>query len=260
VTGADTFDTGLYRIRYPHVQERNMSTKAEATAVVTPVTFPPLVAIGYVRGGGDLVAEAMVNAGLPVTMLTGEALERGPLTQFKVIVIGPRAYEADESLVRANPRLMRWLDAGGTLIVQYQQTPYERGGFAPRPLHLVTPTQSRVTDETAPVTFLAKDHQVLHWPNPIGARDFDGWVQERGLDFPPTWDSAWVPILEMHDPGDIPREGGLLIAKVGKGTAVYTGLSFHRQLPAVVPGAWRLWANLLGVGQAAAKPIRAKGR
>lgn len=260
VAGTDTFDTGIYRIRYAHVQPRNMRTAAQANVVVTDVTFPPLTAIGYVRGGGDLVPEAMVNAGLPVTLLSGEALERGPLTQFQVIVIGPRAYEADESLVRANPRLMRWLNAGGTLIVQYQQTPYERGGFAPRPLHLVTPTQSRVTDETAPVTFLAKDHQVLHWPNPIGTRDFDDWVQERGLDFPPTWDPAWVPILEMHDPSDTPREGGLLIAKVGNGTAVYTGLAFHRQLPAVVPGAWRLWANLLGVGQAAAKPIKAKGR
>ena len=101
---------------------------------------------------------------------------------------------------------------------------------------------------------------MLHWPNPIGAQDFEDWVQERGLDFPPTWDPAWMPILEMHDPGDTPREGGLLIAKVGRGTAVYTGLAFHRQLPAVVPGAWRLWANLLGVGQMAAKPIKASGR
>jgi hypothetical protein len=260
VAGTDTFDTGIYRIRYAHVQPRNMSTAARADVAVTDVTFPPLTAIGYVRGGGDLVAEAMMNAGLPVTLLAGDALERGPLSQFKLIVIGPRAYEADESLVRANPRIMRWVEAGGTLIVQYQQTPYERGGFAPRPLHFVTATQSRVTDETAPVTFLAKDHQVLRWPNPIGARDFEDWVQERGLDFPPTWDPAWVPILEMHDPGDTPREGGLLIAKVGRGTAVYTGLAFHRQLPALVPGAWRLWANLLGVGQAAAKPIKATGR
>jgi LmbE family N-acetylglucosaminyl deacetylase len=260
VAGNDTFDTGLYRIRYPHVQARNMRTAARSDVVVTDVTFPPLTAIGYVRGGGDLVPEAMVNAGLAVTLLTGEALERGPLNQFKVIVIGPRAYEADESLDRANPRLMRWLEAGGTLIVQYQQTPYVRGGFAPKPLNIVSPTQSRVTDETAPVTLIAKDHRVLHWPNPIGDRDFEDWVQERGLDFPPTWDPAWVPILETHDPGDTPREGGLLIAKVGRGTAVYTGLAFHRQLPALVPGAWRLWANLLGAGQAAAKPIRAVGR
>jgi hypothetical protein len=90
---------------------------------------------------------------------------------------------------------------------------------------------------------------VLRWPNPIGARDFDGWVQERGLDFPATWDPAWTPILETHDSGDVAREGGLLIARVGKGTAVYTGLAFHRQLPAIVPGAWRLFANLLAVGE-----------
>ena len=249
VAGNDTLDTGLYRIRYPHVRDRNLVTAAQANVVVADVEFGPATAIGYVRGGGDMVPEAMVNAGLPVTMLTGDALERAPLAQFKVIVIGPRAYEVDESLVRAHPRLMRWLEAGGTLIVQYQQTPYVRGGFAPRPLNIGAPTQNRVTDEEAPVKLLVPNHPVLRWPNPIGARDFDGWVQERGLDFPATWDPAWTPILETHDSGDVAREGGLLIAKVGKGTAVYTGLAFHRQLPAIVPGAWRLFANLLAMGE-----------
>ncbi|MGH7525038.1 MAG: PIG-L family deacetylase [Gemmatimonadales bacterium] len=257
--GNDTFATGLYRIRYPHVRAENMAIAAQSNVVVSDVTFPVLTAIGYVRGGGDLVPEAMANAGLPVTLLTGDALERGPLKQFKVIVIGPRAYEADESLVRAHPRLMRWLDAGGTLIIQYEQQPYMRGGFAPKPLTFTTPTQSRVTDETAPVTLLAKTQQVLRWPNPIGDRDFDGWVQERGLDFPIAWDPAWTPVLETHDPGDTPRAGGLLIAKVGAGTAIYTGLSFHRQLPALVPGAWRLWANLLSAGLSP-KPTRAPAR
>jgi LmbE family N-acetylglucosaminyl deacetylase len=248
VARADTFDTGLYRIRYPHVRPRNLVTAAQARVVVADVKFPQLTAIGYVRGGGDMVPEAMLDAGLHVVMLTGDSLERGSLDRFKVIVIGPRAYEADESLVRANPRLMRWLDAGGTLVVEYQQTPYVRGGFAPRPLNIIAPTQSRVTDETAPVTLLAPNHQALRWPNPITAADFAGWVQERGLDFPPTYDPAWTPILETHDPGDTARDGGLLIAHVGRGTAIYTGLAFHRELPAVVPGAWRLWANLLGLG------------
>jgi hypothetical protein len=257
VAGPDTFASGLYRIRYPHVRPRNIATVAQASVVVADVVFPPTAAIAYVRGGGDMVPEAMVDAGLRVVMLTGDSLERGSLERFRTIVIGPRAYEADESLVRANPRLLRWLAGGGTLIVQYQQTPYVRGGFAPRPLNIVSPTQSRVTDETAPVTLLAKMHPVLRWPNVIGAGDFDGWVQERGLDFPPTYDPAWTPILETHDPGDTPRDGGLLVAKVGKGTAVCTGLSFHRELPAVVPGAWRLWANLLGLGQ---QPGRASGR
>ena len=254
IAGTDTFTTGLQRIRYPHVRDRNIVTTAEATVVVANLTFPTLGAIGYVRGGGDLVPEAMTNAGLSVALLTGDALERGPLDQFTVIVIGPRAYEADKSLVRAHPRLMRWLESGGTLIIQYQQTPYVRGGFPPKPLTLVSPTQSRVTDETAAVTILATTHQVVRWPNVIGAGDFDNWVQERGLDFPPQYDPAWTPILAMHDPGEKPLDGGLLVAKVGKGTAVYTGLAFHRQLPAIVPGAWRLWANILGVGQLANKP------
>ena len=252
VVGQDTINAGLYRIRYPHIRDRNIRTVARATAVVAGIDFPATGTIGYVRGGGDLVPEAMVNAGLSVALLTGDALERAPLDRFKVIVVGPRAYEADASLRRAHPRLMHWLEAGGTLIIQYQQTPFVDGGFPPRPLQLVRPTDSRVTDETAPVTLLAKDHSVLRWPNQITNDDFDNWVQERGLDFPPTWDPAWQPVLEMHDSGGPPLSGGLLIAKVGRGTAVYTGLSFHRQLPANIPGAWRLWANILGVGQAKA--------
>ncbi|HEY4100678.1 MAG TPA: PIG-L family deacetylase [Gemmatimonadales bacterium] len=249
VSGHDTLDTGLERIRYPHIRDRNIVTDARSAIVVTDIAFAPVGTIGYVRGGGDLMPEAMTDAGLHVQLLTGDALERGSLAPYKVIVIGPRAYEADESLDRANPRLMRWLEAGGTLIIQYQQTPYVRGGYAPRPLNIGAPTQNRVTDETAPVHLIAPQQQVLRWPNPIGARDFDNWVQERGLDFPASWDPAWTPVLETHDAGDITREGGLLIAHVGKGIAVYTGLSFHRQLPVVVPGAWRLWANLLAVGQ-----------
>ena len=248
VVGHDTMDTGIYRIRYPHVRARNLLTVAQAKVVVANVTFPAIGAIGYVRGGGDLVPEAMVNAGVPVSLLTGDALERAPLGKWKVIVIGPRAYEADESLKRAHPRLMKWLEAGGTLIIEYQQLPYVAGGFAPKPFTLVSPTQSRVTDETAPVRLLAKAHPVLNWPNRIVNGDFDDWVQERGLDFPSTWDPAWIPMLETHDSGGPPLSGGLLIARVGKGTAVYTGLAFHRQLPAIVPGAWRLWANILGAG------------
>ena len=251
VSGQDSLATGITRIRYPGITPRNIATRAVTKVVVADVNFPKLTAIGYVRGGGDLVPEAMTNSGLPVTLLTGESLERGSLDQFKVIVIGPRAYEADESLVRAHPRLMRWLTAGGTLIIQYQQLPYVRGGFPPRPFTLVPAAQSRVTDETAVVTILAKTHQVVQWPNVIGAADFDGWIQERGLDYPPTYDPAWTPIFSMHDPGEKPLDGGLLVAKVGKGTAVYTGLALHRQLPETVPGAWRLFANMLGLGQPA---------
>lgn len=244
--GADTLKHGLYRIRYPHIGPRNILTTAKATVVVADVKFPALTALGYVRGGGDRVPEALLNSGVPVKLLTGDPLERGSLDAFKVIVIGARAYEADESLRRAHPRLMRWLEAGGTLLVQYQQQPYLRGGYPPKPFVISNP-MDRVTDERAAVTFLTPMHPALRTPNRIIDFDFDDWIQERGLDFARSWDPAWFPIIETHDEGDTPQRGGLLIAKVGKGTAIYTGLSFNRQLPAAVPGAWRLFANLLAL-------------
>ena len=246
--GADTLRQGLYRIRYPHIRAQNILTTATATVVVADVKFPVLTAIGYVRGGGDGVPEALLNSGVPVRLLTGDALERGSLDGFTVIVIGARAYEVDESLRRAHPRLMRWLAAGGTLLVQYQQGPYLRGGYPPRPFTIFNP-QDRVTDERAPVTLLATKHPALRIPNLITDRDFEDWIQERGLDFARSWDPAWTPILETHDEGDAPRSGGLLVARVGRGTVIYTGLAFFRQLPAAVPGAWRLFANLLALGQ-----------
>ncbi|MEP6590486.1 MAG: PIG-L family deacetylase [Gemmatimonadota bacterium] len=251
--GSDTLRTGLQRIRYAHIGQQNVLTAPIATVVVADVKFPAIAAIGYVRGGGDRVPEALINSGLPVKLLTGDALERGALDAYKVIVIGARAYEADESLRRAHPRLMRWLTAGGTLVVQYQQGIYFSGRYQPRPFTLASP-QDRVTDEHAAVTLLAPRSPLLTTPNRIGAHDFDGWIQERGLDFAHSWDAEWQPILEMHDAGDQPREGGLLVTRVGRGTAIYTGLSFVRQLPAAVPGAWRLFANLLDAGQRPAAP------
>jgi LmbE family N-acetylglucosaminyl deacetylase len=248
VRGTDTLTHGLYRVRYPHVDARNILTTAKTKVVIADVKLPSVGTIGYVRGGGDLVPEALLSSGLPVRLLTGEALERGSLDGFKVILIGPRAYEFDESLRRANPRLMRWLEAGGTLLVQFQQSPYLRGGFSPRPFTLNAPAD-RTTDEHALVALLAPTHPALRSPNLITARDFEGWIQERGLYFARSWDAAWTPLLETHDAGDEPRAGSLLVARVGRGTVVYTGLAFFRQLPASVPGAWRLFANLLAVGQ-----------
>ena len=134
--------------------------------------------------------------------------------------------------------------AGGLLIVQYQQTGFTEGGFAPEKLEIVRPID-RVTDETAPVTPLAPQHPILTSPNPIGPDDWEGWVQERGLYFAHSWAPAYTPLLSMADPGDTPQRGSLLAAQIGKGRYVYTGLAFFRQLPAGVPGAYRLFANLL---------------
>jgi len=165
-------------------------------------------------------------------------------------VIGSRAYETEPALVANNGRLLDYVTKGGLLIVQYQQYPFVEGGFAPYPLTISRP-HDRVTDENAPVTELDPAHPASHYPNPIGPRDWRAWVQERGLYFAHTWDTTYVPVLETHDPPppSPPAElkGGLLIAPLGRGTYVYTGLSFFRQLPAGVPGAYRLFMNLLGL-------------
>jgi hypothetical protein len=161
-------------------------------------------------------------------------------------VIGSRAYETDPALVANNGRLLDYARAGGLVVVQYQQYPFIRGGFEPFPMTIASP-HDRVTDETAAVTVIDTSSRVLKAPNQIATSDWQGWVQERGLYFAHDWDSTYHPVFTMHDPGDPPLAGGLLVAPLGRGTYVYTGLSFFRELPAGVVGAYRLFANLLAL-------------
>jgi LmbE family N-acetylglucosaminyl deacetylase len=273
---------GLFTVTYPHIRSRSYVVPATSEVRLAPVALPRLARVGYVRGASDLVPEALQQAGLPVTLLDATALERDDLTRFPVIVVGPRAYETDSALVENNARLLSYVRGGGVLVVQYQQHQFFAGGFAPLPLTVGGPplpasadtlhaggtdgdtpgqadstarpvSHDRVVDETAPVTVLAPDHPVLQRPNRISERDWEGWVQERGLYFARTWDPEYQPILETHDEGEGELRGGLLVAPVGRGTYVYTGLSFFRQLPAGVPGALRLFVNLLALGQPAAR-------
>jgi hypothetical protein len=158
--------------------------------------------------------------------------------------VGSRAYETDAALMRANGRLLDYARSGGLVIVQYQQYPFINGGFAPYRMTIAQP-HDRVTDETAPVTLLQPSAPLFRVPNAIGPDDWQGWVQERGLYFAHDWDSTYVPMLETHDSGSPPLAGGMLVAPLGRGTYVYTGLSFFRELPAGVVGAYRLFANLL---------------
>jgi hypothetical protein len=184
-------------------------------------------------------------------------------------VVGPRAYETEPALIAQNARLLDYTRRGGLLLVQYQQYDFFNGQFAPYDLEVASRApgsatttarrpgttssaallggHDRVTDENAPVRLLDPTGPVASAPNRLGAADWEGWVQERGLYFARSWDPAFKPVLETHDPGEGPLEGGLLVATVGKGTYVYTGLSFFRQLPAGVPGAYRLFANLLAL-------------
>jgi hypothetical protein len=221
---------------------------AERVIRLADAELPTARRIGYVRGASDRVPEALRRAGLPLTTLDAAVLEAGDLDAYAVIVIGSRAYETDSALVHANGRLLDWVRRGGHLVVQYQQYPFITGGYAPLPMTIARP-HDRVTDESSPVTILRPSHPAFREPNRLGPADWEGWPQERGLYFAGTWDSAYVPLLELRDPGRDPVRGGLLVARVGLGSYVYTGLSFFRALPAGVPGAFRLFFNLLDLGR-----------
>jgi LmbE family N-acetylglucosaminyl deacetylase len=266
-----TYGVGLYTVDYPHIRPRSYTRFATAKLRIAPLIVPRLARVGYIRGAADQVPEALASVGVPVTLLDAGVLERGRLNRYDAIVVGPRAYETDSTLVENNRRLLDYVRQGGLLIVQYQQHRFFNGRFAPYPLTVggqplrleesgstrpgSSPSRAtspvshdRVTDENAPVRLVAPDNPVVRAPNRLSAVDWQGWVQERGLYFARTWSRRYRPVLETHDPGESPLHGGLLVAPVGKGTYVYTGLSFFRQLPAGVPGAFRLFANLLALG------------
>ncbi|HUC40511.1 MAG TPA: hypothetical protein VMR92_06725, partial [Gemmatimonadales bacterium] len=256
----DSLKPGAYDVRagsgwleiidYPHIRPRALTRPSVAHIRTARVALPALSHVGYVRGAADRVPEALLAVGVPIELISADSLARGDLSRYDVIVIGSRAYETEPALVANNGRLLDYARTGGLVVVQYQQYPFVDGGFAPYPLTIARP-HDRVTDETAAVTELDSSNAVFHYPNEIGAADWRGWIQERGLYFAHTWDTTYVPLLETHDPGppNPPAElkGGLLIAPLGRGTYVYTGLSFFRQLPAGVPGAYRLFVNLLGL-------------
>jgi len=256
----DSLKPGTYDLRagsgwleiidYPHIRPRALTKPSVAQIRAARVALPALSHVGYVRGAADRVPEALLAVGVPVELISGDSLARGDLSHYDAIVIGSRAYETEPALVANNGRLLDYAKNGGLVVVQYQQYPFVDGGFAPYPLTIARP-HDRVTDENAPVTPLDSAHPVFHYPNEIGAADWRGWIQERGLYFAHTWDTTYVPVLETHDPGpptpSPELKGGLLIAPLGRGTYVYTGLSFFRQLPAGVPGAYRLFVNLMGL-------------
>lgn len=219
-------------------------------AAIVDVKTPPGLTVGYIMGAGDDIPAVLRQIGLDVTLLTPDDVEHGDLARFGTIVLGIRAYDTREDVKKNNQRLLDYVRNGGTLLVQYNTSPSEfnAGHYTPYPLQL---SRDRVTVEDAPVTLLDPHSLVLHYPNEITMRDFDGWVQERGLYFMDQWDPHFTPLLAANDPGEQPQKGGLLVAQYGKGYYVYTGYAFFRQLPFGVPGAIRLYVNLLSVGHGA---------
>lgn len=253
--GGRSYGLGTTTVEYPHIRPRQLVRPAAARLALGDLRLPAERTIGYVRGAADQVPEALSVLGLDVVLLGADSLARGNLARFGTIVVGPRAYETDPAVVEHSARLLEFARQGGTLVVQYQQQAWFGGGYAPHGLTLTERGSQpafrvvapRVAEEDAAVRVLAPGHAAFHEPNGIGPADWDGWVQERGLYFARAWDEAWQPLLEMADTGEPPQQGGLLVARTGRGLYVYTGLSFFRQLPAAVPGAARLLLNLLAM-------------
>ncbi len=246
VDGSDRFDRSIRMIDYQHIRPVAMAESATVEVSVGDIRLPRLRRVGYIRGASNRMPESLTRIGLPLELLSAADLA-ADLSAFDAIVVGSRAYEVDPELAPANPRLLDYTRAGGLLIVLYQQYQFVRGGFAPYPLEINRP-HDRVTDETAPVRVLEAEHAVFTTPNRLDEADWHGWVQERGLYMAGTWDAAYRPLLAMADPGGEEKKGALLVAPLGKGHYVYTGLAFFRQLPAGVAGAYRLFANLLALG------------
>jgi len=211
------------------------------------VSVPPGLRVGYVMGAGDEIPASLRQLGINVDVISPSDLRSIDLSHYHTIVMGIRAYDISTDVRVQNGKILDFVSRGGTLILQYNSSTnaFNSGHYSPYP---VTDSNRRVSVEEAPVQVLEPQNSVLNFPNTITGRDFDGWVQERGTYFMSDWDAKFHPLLESHDPGEQPLKGGLLVAQYGKGTYIYSGYAFFRQLPAGVPGAIRLFVNLLSAG------------
>jgi LmbE family N-acetylglucosaminyl deacetylase len=234
------------RISYPHIGVHTLMPTAEVKVVRADIRKKG-DRIGYIPGAGDDVPESLQQIGYAVKMLSDADITAKNLAQFSAVVLGIRAYNTDERIPTWLPELFAYVKNGGVAIAQYNTTAdLKIREIAPYPLEI---SRDRVTDENAEVRILAPNHSLVSTPNKITSKDFEGWVQERGLYFPNKWDPVWTPILSCNDPKEKPLDGGLLVAKSGKGFFIYTSYSWFRQLPAGVPGAYRLFANMVSLGK-----------
>jgi len=244
-------------IDYEHIPAQTVFNESRAGVVRTDARVLSR-RVGYVMGAGDEVPAALRQLGVDITFLSADDLARTDLSGFDAIVTGVRAYNVRRDLRANQPRLLDYVQNGGTMIVQYNVAP---GGFAggnPKLLEKIGPypiqvSTDRVTVETAPLTPTKPDLTLLQAPNRINDRDYQGWVQERGLYFARTWDPRYTALWETADPGEKPSQGATLYTRYGKGVYIFTPMSWFRQLPAGVPGAYRLFANFLSAGKVASR-------
>ncbi|WP_276348483.1 PIG-L family deacetylase [Daejeonella sp. JGW-45] len=241
-TGTGTFNRGYKTISYEHIPLQTLFPLAEAHLEKVDLKTGGKN-IGYIAGAGDLIPEALEQIGYQVSILSESQVLNANLTGYDAIITGVRFYNVNEQLGLIQPKLMDYVNKGGTLLVQYNvSNPLKVANIGPYPFRI---SRDRVTDENAKVSLLANDHPVLNFPNKITERDFDNWVQERGLYFTSDADSKYTRVLSMNDPGENSNDGSLIVADYGKGRFVYTSLAFFRELPAGIPGAYRLFVNLI---------------
>jgi LmbE family N-acetylglucosaminyl deacetylase len=255
--GGREIASGMEVIAYPHIPTQTLFPPSVVKLVRSDIQVTAKK-VGYIMGAGDQMPDALRQLGLEVTLLMPSDLEQGDLGRFDAIVAGVRTYNVRPDLRANEPRLMAYVRNGGTYVVQYQSG---EGGFpggrgqpaqarpqrpiGPYPITIPAGNAWRVTVEEAPVSFTHPESPLLQKPNRITAKDFEGWIQERGLNFATQWDPHYETVLSSHDPGEKPLEGGELWTRYGKGVYIFTAYSWFRQLPAGVPGAYRLFANLL---------------
>lgn len=242
-----TYNQGLKVIDYEHIPVQTLFPLATAKVENTAVKLAGK-RIGYIAGAGDLIPESLMQIGYQVTRLTENQVINGDLSGYDAIITGVRLYNINDHIRVMQPKLMDYVKNGGNLVVQYNvNTPLKLTDIGPYPFVV---GRDRVTEEDAAVKILAPENPALNFPNKITAKDFDGWIQERGLYFTTGLDSHYTPLLLMNDTGEQPANGSLIVADYGKGRFVYTSLAFFRELPAGVPGAYRLFVNLISKPEA----------
>jgi hypothetical protein len=250
LTGSEQFTQGYQVIEYPHIQRRHKVIPAEMTVKIVDVGVAAGIKLGYVMGVGDLVPQALDQLGVKAAMIDSDELAYGNLAKYDVIMLGIRAYERREDLKAYNHRLIKYVNDGGTLIVQYNKTAeFNQAQYGPYPALV---SSNRVTDETAPVEILQKEHHAFTYPNRIRQDAWDGWVQERGLYFLGEKDAKYTDLVQLKDPFEYNpgmKGGALVEARFGKGRWIYVGLGLWRQLPYGTVGAYQLMANLISLGK-----------
>ncbi|MGH9445578.1 MAG: PIG-L family deacetylase, partial [Terriglobia bacterium] len=244
-SGGRQYKEGYETVGYPGIRPYDYYRPAVFNLTGTDIRIPQGLNVGYITGTGDRVPQSLESVGVKVHFLSSQELATGNLQPYDAIVLGVRAYAAREDVKTYNSRLLDYVKNGGVLIVQYNTPEYDHD-YGPYPYSLSS-NPELVVDENSMVKILEPSSPLLSWPNKIGEKDFEGWMEERGHSFMKTWDPRYHALLETHDPGQAPQKGGLLCARYGKGFYIYDAYALYRQLPEGVPGAYRLMVNMISL-------------